>query len=464
MRLACAVLLIWLCSRGPAPLAAQPDTAFLTQQELLSLVAEHHPLARRAALLEDRAAAYRQLAAGNFDPKAFADVNQKYFGGKRYWNLLYTGVKVPTWYGIELQAAYETNGGIYRDASDFTNEGGIYSAGLSLNLARGLLIDRRRAELRRARIGTGLAAAEYALALNELLYDAGVQYWDWTVSYGNLGVAREAVRLAEVRYRGTLEGAEIGEQPAIDTLEAGIQLRNRRLELAEARLEEANERALLSVYCWLDGEIPLQLEPTTVPAPVPVRLPPATAEHPLITAGRLKLDQLEVDRRLAAEQLKPEVQLDYNLLEGRGGTENGLSPRDYKWGLRVNSSLFLRKERAKLRLAELKLSEETLALSDKQQSLRFKQTVAAQNIAGLVGQLDLAERNVADYRRLLDGERRLFAVGESSLFLVNSRENKYLDSRRKLLQLRAKAGKAELSLGFANGQLPQLTGAGPREQ
>jgi hypothetical protein len=56
-----------------------------------------------------------------------------------------------------------------------------------------------------------------------------------------------------------------GDRPFIDTVEAGIQVQNRKLNLQQAQLEYQNARALLSVYLWFDGAVPLELEETTTP-------------------------------------------------------------------------------------------------------------------------------------------------------------------------------------------------------
>ena len=45
---------------------------------------------------------------------------------------------------------------------------------------------------------------------------------------------------------------------------------------------------------------------------------------------------------------------------------------------------------------------------------------------------------VEDYSKLLKAEERKFQVGESSIFLVNSRESKLIDSRLKAIELENK--------------------------
>lgn len=60
---------------------------------------------------------------------------------------------------------------------------------------------------------------------------------------------------------------------------------------------------------------------------------------------------------------------------------------------------------------------------------------------------------VADYRTLLEGERRLFYLGESLLFPVNSRELTYIQSSLKLIEMNAKYEVAYLKSSYTLGVL-----------
>ena len=71
----------------------------------------------------------------------------------------------------------------------------------------------------------------------------------------------------------------------------------------------------------------------------------------------------------------------------------------------------------------------------------------------LRNQLLLQENNYKNYRLLLQGEETRFKNGESSLFLVNTRENKTLEALQKLQELRNKYIKTFNSLQWAAGQL-----------
>ena len=68
-------------------------------------------------------------------------------------------------------------------------------------------------------------------------------------------------------------------------------------------------------------------------------------------------------------------------------------------------------------------------------------------------QADLYAQTVNDYRGLLEGERALFDSGESSLFMVNSRELGYINAQIKLIEILTKNQKAILATRYSLGTL-----------
>ena len=80
----------------------------------------------------------------------------------------------------------------------------------------------------------------------------------------------------------------------------------------------------------------------------------------------------------------------------------------------------------------------------KQQTLVFKAKAALNQLQTTVEQFQLYSQTAQDYNRLLSGERERFTIGESSLFLVNSRETGYINARLKLLELQVKNQQARL--------------------
>ena len=442
-------------------------TTFFSFAEYMEQVKEHHPVSMQAKLQVLKGEAGLLEARGAFDPKVFTGLSEKSFDEKLYYRQFDGGLQVPTWFGIALQSGYERNQGAFLNPENTTPDAGLWYAGISLPVGQGLFIDERRAALRQARLYLSITESERRLMLNELLYNAGQAYWNWYRAYHVRKVYEEAVKLAEQRYTAINRSAQLGDRPFIDTLESGIQLQDRKLSLQQAELEMANAGALLSVYLWSEGAIPLEITGGTTPVSLEnepllkpdssftARLDTLVDEHPKLEQFQYKLQQLKVDQRWKREQLKPSLDLKFNpIVEA---VDNDLwasyASDHYTLGLSFRYPLFLRKERGQLRLAELKIREASLDMDVQRATLIYKTKVAMNQWNTLVRQLELYSKTVRDYEQLLTGERTLFATGESSVFMVNSREIGYFNARLKLIEIMTKLRQADLEFQYSTGRL-----------
>ena len=102
---------------------------------------------------------------------------------------------------------------------------------------------------------------------------------------------------------------------------------------------------------------------------------------------------------------------------------------DYKIGLNFSFPIFLRKERGTLNLAKLKLQDSQLDLNLERLQLDNKVKAGRVEINTLQNQITITNTLVEDYFKMLQSEERLFSFGESSLFLINSRENSLITSQ-----------------------------------
>jgi outer membrane protein TolC len=408
-------------------------------------------------------------ARGGFDPKLEGELMRKNYDGKRYYDLLQGGVKIPTWLGITVQGGYTQNEGVFLNPERLTPDQGLLHAGVTVPLGEGLFIDARRAELRKAELIQELALAERELLLNEMLFNAGMAYWDWFRAHHAERIYAEGASLAEQRLDAVRQSARLGDRPAIDTLEASIQFQARTIQLQQATLDVKNAAARMSVHLWLEGELPMVIDPRSIPLGLEVitATPPdplflvdieaQIANHPFLMAQGLDISAKKIDQRWKREQIKPQVNLKYNALtESLGGTETtGFNADDFTFGLQVSMPILLRKERGALALAGLRIEEKEMELAIKEQDIWLKARMALNDWDVIAQQLSLFEGTARDYASLLNGERDLFSAGESSLFLVNSRESNYVNAQVKRIDLKAKNRMAELKTRYAMALLNQ---------
>jgi outer membrane protein TolC len=471
--------LIMLLSTGAMSQGDTPGDQVLRFDQFMQIVMQHHPVALQGDLQPQFGEANLRTARGAFEPKAFGDLNQKYFDGSNYYSLLDAGLKVPTWFGIEVKSGFEQNRGSYLNPENRNPENGLWYAGIALPLGQGLFIDERRAELKKARLFLEGSDVQRRFILNELQYEASKAYWSWFNAYHSAQVMLEGEDLARVRFEAVVRSAELGDRPFIDTLEASIQLQQRQQQLLQAQLDLLNAKALIAVFLWADGIIPLELEENTIPEAAEERLinseenlpkrngsnetiklselDSLIMEHPQLLLGGLKIETLEVEARLKREMLKPSLDLQYNALSQPIGGDpfTAYSVNNYKWGVHFSMPLFIRKERGALALAELKISDSKLDLEMKRAELKFKATSALNTWQNTRSQFQLYNRTANDYRSLLQAEQQLFNGGESSLFMVNARETAYINAQLKVIEIMEKNKKAlaEVKYAFAFGDL-----------
>lgn len=429
-------LLVMVCpaiafSQGLAP-------GELTFNEYLGYVKKYHPLVKRANLEVSRAQAGLMAARGAFDPKLEVDFDKKQFKDKEYYSLLNSSFKIPTWYGIEVKAAFDNSEGLYVNPQNITPNSGLTSLGVSVPIGQGLFINQRMADLRAARIQIQLSQAERKLRAAEVLYNASVAYFNWKKAFDEAELYNNYLTAARERYNGVTGLIALGDKPAIDSVETGITLRNRQLGLIEANLKLTKARLEIENFLWIenvpvvlaDGIIPEKALAATLQETLKTNsLATATAtdDHPKLQSLQNKVDILEVERRLKANMLLPKLNLSYNYLSEPSYIDN-YRFEDYKIGLNFSFPLFLRKERGGLALAKFKLQDTQLELDFERVRLTNKISAQQTEIESLRQQQTVISRLVADYTTMVKSEERLFSFGESSVFLINSRENSLISA------------------------------------
>lgn len=407
--------------------------------EFLGYVKKYHPLVKQADLKLNEAQANLMQARGAFDPKIEVDFSEKQFKDSEYYSILNSSFKIPTWYGIELKAGFDNAEGIYVNPENTLPNSGLTSLGISVPLGQGLFINQRMADIRKAKIARNLNVAERNLQAVEVIYEASVSYVNWKRSFDEVKLYENYLENALMRYNGVSKLIEEGDKPAIDSVEAGIAVKTRKLNLEEAKLKFTKAKLELSNYLWLENNIPLELNDGLQPEDLLSKSIKETLQinelgtidldnHPKIKALDAKIAMLKVDRKLKANALLPKLDLSYNYLSEPSYIDN-YRFEDYKIGVNFAFPIFLRKERGSLKLADLKIQDSEFGLQFERKNLENELKAQQQEIVSLEKQQDYNDKLVKDFTTLLNAEDRLFEMGESSLFIINSRENSLVSSQ-----------------------------------
>jgi outer membrane protein TolC len=422
--------------------------SIMTLSEYLGYVKTYHPIVKQANLVIDNSEAKLLKARGAFDPKIEVDFDKKQFKDKEYFNKLNGAFKIPTWYGLEFKANFENNNGLFLNPEANVPSDGLYAAGVSASLLKGLLINKRIASLKQAKFFLNQAKEDQQILVNEILYTASISYFNWLKTYNKKKVFNDFLENARIRFEGTKRAFLEGDKPSIDTLEAGINLNNRKLNLEKARIKLVKSSLELSNFLWLNENTPVELQENIVPD-VSTLNNVDTAfnialfnnadfdinNHPKIRSLEFKIKSLNIERKLKMNNLLPQLDVQYNFLTQAPREINSLVVDNYKAGINFKVPLFLRKERGDLKLAKIKLQNAELENEATKVVIKNKVNAVQQELKSFIIQSNYISNIVKDYSTLLKAEERKFFLGESSLFLVNSRESKLIETKLKAIEI-----------------------------
>jgi outer membrane protein TolC len=425
--------------------AQEKNIKEFSYNEYLGYVKKFHPLVKQANLKLNEAQALLMKSRGAFDPKLEAEYNEKQFSNKNYYSIFNGSFKIPTWYGIELKAAFDNNEGIYVNPDMTLPNSGLTSLGITVPIGQGLFINQRMADLKNAKLQQTVNEAERNIEATDVLHKASLAYFEWKKNFSEVTLYEDYLKNATIRYKGVLKLIEQGDKPGIDSTEAGITVKSRRLNLESSKLKLQKSRLELSNYLWLENNVPIELDENLLPEITLSNTIKNTLEinnlidfkienHPKINALSTKIDILKTEQKLSANMMLPKLDLSYNYISEPSAFEN-YRFEDYKVGVNFSFPIFLRKERAKLKLAKLKVQDSEFTLVSERVSLKNKIEAQQVEIASLERQININVELVNSYNTMLSGEERLFTLGESSLFLINSRENSLVSSQINVLKL-----------------------------
>jgi outer membrane protein TolC len=434
-----STLLLFLFTLHPA--AAQN---YLTYEAAIAWALENHPVAITANAVEARGAAEALSARAMLDPKFDLNYDRKDFKGTEYFDYGQAELSWQSPLAVKISGGYQVAEGTFlNDERTIPTAGQAYLA-IKLPLLRGLLIDATRIGLRRGELAEDRQRALANVIRNELRYDLAVRYLEWVFALQAVEINQEIADFIAIRLENTRQYFQLGDKPAIDTLEASVALGLQLQTILQAQVDADLARGALSELYWPLEATDLPVLTSDLLTVIPVFT--TWQNHPELNQLSLLLTDASLARDLKREELKPELNLSYYLLgdgfaipETQGGSAFSEA---YKFGVTASYPLLNRKARAGVQLGELKVIESEAKLAGKQQSLEVKANAYANAVAVYTEQLIAVDLLVEQAGQLLSAERELFNLGESTQFIVNGREQSFLKAQltaAKLAFARSKA-------------------------
>ncbi|MEX2015811.1 MAG: TolC family protein, partial [Candidatus Hydrogenedentales bacterium] len=221
-----------------------------------------------------------------------------------------------------------------REVGTFTGFMEDFSARLTLTVTQPLLRGRgtnvRLARIRTARNNVGIAEAQLHLTVLNSVGEAIRAYWDLVGAIENLRVREESLSNAERLIEINERRLEIGTGAASEVLSAKAGAASRQSELISARIAihtaENNLKRLLNMrdayYFSANQIIPTERPSTAVFELIPERsMARALENRPEIKQARLEIENTEIERKRAKNDLLPQLDITGSFTTGGRANE-----------------------------------------------------------------------------------------------------------------------------------------------
>jgi outer membrane protein TolC len=456
--------LLFLLIIGASPCVGQ-TVPLPSYVEFIDGILKNNPLARRADNEKKYAELQLKAARGSYDPFLSGSYGHKQFNGSNYFTALNGEIKQPVFTNQYLKIGYDFASGSNINPELSTPSQGLPYLGVEVGILQGLAIDKRRADVLKSRAYLNYYTAEQQIQLNNLLYESSQRYFEWLFSAKQIALNNYFMDAARKRLEGIEALAALGERATVDTVEAAIFYQTRLLDLQNAIMENQKSTNDLSGFIWQNnmasqiGNNYLALDSLEIyyekaKNALNENLNVSDAQNPILSKYVAYQKVLDTDVRLKKEMIKPVLNLNYNFLSNSAVAYNpAFSNNNYKWGLNLSFPLLLRNPTNEYKMSKVISDNNSQELRNKNNEINFKVNAMRQTISILAQQLVNAERSVNYSKLLLDAEKLKFQNGESSLFMLNTRENKLLEAELKLAEYKLKFIKSVLSIIYLNGNL-----------
>jgi outer membrane protein TolC len=422
-----------LAAPGLARASASPEP--LSLEAVLEAVERHYPTIEAARRDADAAGAELLAAQGGFDPALRARAVSTPLSGYPYTRVESTLEQpTPVW-GANLFAGWRYGGGeipVYYGQYE-TNTLGEVRAGVSVPLWRNGPIDRRRANITRAELGTDAAAHAVTQSRLESARAATQRYWDWVAAGRRHAIAVSLWQLAKERdaqLEARVRGGDLAAYEQVDNQRALVQregqvvaaerlLQQNALELS-LFLRDAEGEPVVPQAEWLPAGFP---EPVPAPQAVgPVELESVMARRPDVLRLEASRAQQQVEERLARNQRAPAVDVTVAASKDLGAGSPKRDKPELEVGLLLDVPTLNRGAVGRARQVEAGVArlEAQLRLQRDRVRTEVRDALSALEAARL--RVEVARRELRLAREMEQAERTRLELGESTLLFVNLRE------------------------------------------
>lgn len=423
-------------------------------QSFYERVEGNNPQLRIAEIQRGLGDIEQQRAKGFLDPEITSSLDEKNFNNTRYYRLFDAQLRVPLNYGIDIIGGYQNSLGSYVNPQSKTPDDGLYHLGIEVNLLQGLWVNEARMSRREAENTAEMYRQKAQITKNDFYFSAGYNYLNWEQNQAVKQLYQQVINLSKNYYEQTRETYLLGEKTAIDTLESYIAWQDWQAQAESLQIEENKLTQNINFYLFNNQNINTLIYSGKYSEVEQSSEKTAINQLPVIREKEEKLAALYWQEKLKREKLKPKLKVKFSPLVSDYPTGNySLEQDNYKWGFGFSYNLFNRKAKADLRENQSKqaiLREET---NWKIREIEAKTNATSDNLVNLKEQYDYWKKIADGYEQLMEAEKTKFEYGESSVFLLTKRQEKWLQTRKKMIAIYYKWQQEKLYYLYLNNQI-----------
>lgn len=449
------ILAILSPSRGHA-------NEYMTLEHVLDIVGKKFPVIVGSMEEINRAEGEKRSALGEFDVKWKTNgvvAPEGYYKTSRIDSV----VEKPTsLWGMNFYGGYRQGDNDFPvyDGKYETLPNGELRAGFHLPILRDREIDEKRAGLKLSELGLDIASIGFQLKQIEIINKATQRYWAWVGAGKKYKIAEELLSIARDRLNGIEERVALGDLPEFERNDNKRSILQRESQLVKAQRMFENAKIELDIFLSEEnhlsdrGRVPKHFLP--VGAPLNHSKEELTEiafkKRPELRAIEIIKDQLQTELKLANNQTDPKLNLMFQVSKDLGSGDKTKEPTELESGVLLEIPLQVRKAEGKIQSTEAKLRKI-------EQEVRFYKRRIEADINDALSALENAKIQIGIVRNELkfakeleEGERERFKAGESSILVVNLREQATADTAIKEIDAFQEYHIAEANLKAALGE------------
>jgi len=435
--------------------AQKPDTSqHITIYDVLDNVNKHHPITYSSFLQLQYAQANQQKASGSFDPLIQYDFKQKNFDTKNYYQNQFFEVDFNTKTPLMPIIGYENNSGDFINPETTTGNSGLSYVGFEFSALKNLITDQRRTAFRQAKVFQAQSDIVQRQMIQNLHLNIWSQYISWYVFEEQKNILNTSIELSNKRQIAIRKLFSAGGCSGFDTLETSVQLTQFITKQKEISIFSEKTKILFTAHLWnsIKNNNGIEFTPVSIKSNIvpsnkffeilesKFMLQNMNSDSLILFQPDLqyyvqKSNSLKLDIKLKQSYTLPKFDLKYQYLTNdlsRFSSDNLIN--NHRFGLSFSAPLYFRSSRGELKTAKLKLIENDFETTLKQREIDSKLLALKKQTLAYKEILEMLKNVETGYYQLYQMEIKKFESGDGTIFLLNSRESKYLEAKLKTIE------------------------------